>query len=543
MTSDVSTCAHCRAPVRAGTQSCESCGSALSGVDVVTPTIDPMSGRTVDGFIIGARVGEDGVGAIYRAEQTAIGRKALVKLIHPWLSRDAAVARRLEQEARAAARLQNPHIASFHKHGRMADGTLFLAVEELQGVTLTELLRAEGRLEPARAVAIATQCLEALAEAHRRGVIHGAFEPSKIMLVPRGGPDFVKLVDVGVSLLQSTHENERVGGRPRPGSPQYMAPEQFTDDAVDHRSDLYALGLVLYEMLAGHPAFLERSAQAYRQRHLHDSPSALTRASPGIGVPPAVEACVMRALAKSPHHRPQSADAFADELWAALMATVERSDLPVPSPRRRRRSRAIVVASVGALVGSALGLGLGAYLFLRPTAPAEVGSAPGAEHPASAGPASSMSRTTVSATTVSGLEAELSHVVTSLGFPPQAIELSLQAYRDAAAAPPPGVETTAYRKVLLTRLIAAWRAPDGEGAEAARSLDELEAAFLTMASPLAPDTRRTMLNRLKQAARNEPDARATTRSQLVRWIDAYGENGDFEDEEAQIEIVALESDG
>jgi hypothetical protein len=538
-------------------QPCPSCGasaidrSAVVSGQVTESSVDAMAGRTVDQYVIGHKLSEDSFGALYHAEQISIGRKSVVKILHPWLSRDADVVRRFEREARAAARLQNPHIASIYSYGRLGNGTLYLAKEHTEGVTLAERLRAEGRLEPARAVAIATQCLEGLAEAHRRSMVHGALEPAKIVLVPRGGPDFVKLIDVGISLLQPTHEDAR--GRHQQGRPQYMAPEQFTGTEVDHRSDLYSLGIVVYEMLVGSPPFREESLQAYQRRHENDPPPALAQSSPGLVISPAIDACVMRALAKSPHHRPQSADSFADELWSALMATVERPDLPMPTRRhraghragrRRRRPRAAVVAAVGAIAGSAIGIGVGT-LFLRPAAPpleqaagtiVEDDAALQSRH-------TPLHEAAASVRSLDELEIELRQAIASRQSSPRAPELTLQAYREAAAHPPFGTDGDTYRKALLARLIVAWRAPDAHATTRELSLDELEAAFLTMRSPLVVTVRRTMLNGLKQAARQEPDPRATIRSQLVPWIEAYGKNVDFTEEEAQIEIVEADSDG
>jgi serine/threonine protein kinase len=537
MTSDVSTCAQCRAPVRPETRNCSSCGAAVGVRLSPRATIDPPEGRTVDQWSIGEKKGEDRFGAIYGAEQTAIGRKAVIKILHPWLSRDPTVVQRFEREARAAARLQNPHIASVHDYGRLPDGSLYLAMEHVPGVSLEERLRTEGRIEPARAVAIATQCLEGLAEAHRRGVLHGGLEPAKIFLIPRGGPDFVKIVDVGISLLAPTHEDAR--GRHRPGKPRYMAPEQFTGDA-DHRADLYALGLVVYEMLAGHPPFSEESPQAYERRHQEDPPPALMQSAPDLVVSPSIDACVMRALAKSPHHRPQSADAFADELWAALMATVERSDLPIPvrqRARRRRRSRLGLIAGFGALGGAVAGMGIGAYLFMRPTRQVE----PTNEGKPTLPQATIRSEpeapavTTLSTRSVAELEAELRNAVTAKQSPSHA-ELTLQAYRQAVSQ-----IDGRPRKELLIRLVVAWRASDEDpGLEP--SLDELEASFLTMPSPLDVQTRRSMLNGLKQAARQDSDPRQTIRVQLGPWIAAYGENASSGEEQPPIEILEADSD-
>ena len=248
----------------------------------------------------------------------------------------------------------------------------------------------------------------------------------------------------------------------------------------------------------------------------------------------------MRALAKSPHHRPQSADAFADELWAALMATVERSDLPIPQPRRRRRRRSPVtlLASIGALVGALLGVGIGAYLFLRPTvSPSTLDSS--AEMNASASE-DALTPSELATRPLAELEARLQSSIAARSGT-RAAELTLQGYREAAAHPPEPIDVPTFRRALLVRLLVAWRAEHDDTPRG--PLDELEAAFLTMRSPVTIETRRTMLNALKQAARQDPDPRTTVRTQLVRWIEAYGKNDDLVPEETQIEIVEGESGG
>ena len=145
---------------------------------------DPMIGRRIlDQYVVRARIGEGGMGAVYLADQPNVGRNAVIKIVHPWLSRDPTISARFDTEARAAAQLQNPHIVSIYNYGRLPDATLFIAMEHLEGCTLADLLREHGRLAPTRAVGIATQVCEALTEAHRRGVVHRDLTPSNLMLV------------------------------------------------------------------------------------------------------------------------------------------------------------------------------------------------------------------------------------------------------------------------------------------------------------------------------------------------------------------------
>ncbi|MBV1860881.1 MAG: serine/threonine protein kinase, partial [Nannocystaceae bacterium] len=326
---------------------------------------DPMIGRWIlDQYLVRARIGEGGMGAVYLAEQPSIGRNAVIKVIHPWLSSDPKIAARFDTEARAAARLQNPHIVSIYNYGRLPDQTLFIAMEHLEGCTIADLMRSEGRLDAHRAVGITTQICKALQDAHRRGVVHRDLTPNNLMLVARqGGPDFVKVLDFGVAKLGGA---EVTAGRGTVGTPGYMAPEQLRDEPVDGRADIYALAHILYEMLTGRPAFEASSPAALLNKHLNELPRPMMAAAPGIEINPGLEACVMRGLAKHPYQRPQDADTFAEELWTTMMGT--RTFVP-PAELRAVRPRSgvgkgvltlSVIAAV-ALVGSTL---VGSYALL-----------------------------------------------------------------------------------------------------------------------------------------------------------------------------------
>jgi serine/threonine protein kinase len=539
----VSSCAQCRAPIPPGARNCTRCGITLSGVDVETlpgtgsyagvPQSDGMIGRWVlDQYVVKAKLGEGGMGAVYVAEQPAIGRLAIIKVIHPWLSRDQTVSTRFATEAKAAARLQNPHIVAIYNYGRMADGTLFLAMEHLEGFTLGSVLRKQGRLEPARAVAIATQCCEALAHAHRRGVVHRDLKPSNIMLVVRErGPEFVKVLDFGIAKLDG---GEGTAAGVMLGTPQYMSPEQLTGKPIDGRSDIYSLGVLLYEMLAGRPPFVCDAAVAYVHKHLNEHPPPIAQVAPGLRVPPALEACIMRALAKGPHQRPQSAEQFADELWQALMATVDSSHVPSPSVRPPAPPRAAVaIALVGGLALIGAFTATGWWLLSRSpdpapavAAPAPVVAPPIAEAPAPVPPMLSPEKQALVAKTIPELEAEFQRATILSGLPRESIELALQEYRKAAADPPAGFDASAYRKALLADLILTWRTHRADVAPLDRSLDELEAVFLTMSSSYDVAERRAMLNFLKQSAPPGSDADAAVRARLLEWIAAYGDSED-----------------
>lgn len=525
----VPNCAHCRAFVPSGARQCHGCGVPLSGREQATPpghghgvappASDSMIGRSIiDQFVVKAKLGEGALGGVYLADQPSAGRTAVIKVIHLWLSKDPGFATRFDTEARAAARLQNPHIVAIYNYGKLPDGTLFLAMEHIRGATLAETLQRHGRMEPSRAVSIATQCCEALAEAHRQGVVHRDVKPSNILLQPRHqGPGFVKMVDFGVATLD---DREPITGRPPTGTPCYMSPEQLAGQDVDGRSDIYSLAVVVYEMLVGQPPFLAATPEDYARLHREVPPPAPSAIAPDFPMPPALEACLMRALAKQPHARPQTAERFADELWSAVMATATVEGEPqrayVLPPRRKAWPVVLGVALVG--VGAA-GVGLAATVWRDRSEPASGPSHAAGAPAAPAEPAPDPVRDALMRHSVVELEAELERVAVLRGHGAREVNAAMTRYHQAARKVPEGQTPTAHRRAVLTELILDWargpRRTEGQGS----SIAELEAVFLRMDGPVDVQERRTMLHELKD--REGPNT-AAIRTRLLFWIEQHG---------------------
>jgi serine/threonine protein kinase len=524
----VPNCAHCGALVPSGARQCLGCGVTLSGREhatlpgkgysVAPPVTDPMIGRSIiDQFVVKAKLGEGGMGGVYLADQPTVGRTAVIKVINPWLSKDPGIAARFATEARAAARLQNPHIVSIYNYGKLPDGTLFLAMEHIRGVTLAQALQSQGRMEPSRAVNIATQCCEALAEAHRQGVVHRDVKPSNIMLQARHqGPGFVKMVDFGVATID---DRDTAPGRPPTGTPCYMSPEQLAGQAVDGRSDIYSLAVVIYELLVGQPPFLASSPEDYARLHREVPPPAPSAIAPEFPMPPALEACLMRALAKQPHARPQTAERFADELWSAIMATatVEGEPQAYTLPPRPRRVAPVVLGAVLLGVGIA-GVGLAVAKWRERSDAAT--EQPGASRataptvPAAPDPV----EVALLRQSVVELEAELERVAVLRGRGAREVNAAMTSYHEAARSVPIGRSPDAHRRVVLTQLILGWaRAP--AVASNSSSIAEIEAVFLRMNSPLDVQARRRMLHELKNRQGTSANA---TRTRLLAWIEQHG---------------------
>jgi serine/threonine-protein kinase len=289
------------------------------------PPTDPYRGMTLDGrYRIDRVLGRGGMGTVYAAKLVALDKAVALKLLRPVQDDDGQAVGRFEREARAASRLGNPHIVDIFDFGRSQNGLSYLAMELLEGEDLGNVLARERRLPLERALRIALQCCTALGAAHAAGIVHRDLKPENVFLVTRGDErEFVKIVDFGLAKISETEQDGAPGRKLTRtgmifGTPQYMSPEQGMGRPTDHRSDIYALGLILYELLTGKVPFDGETFMSVIQQHLSDPPPALRSMEPSVDVPPSVEAVIYRCLDKRAGSRPQSMGELADELVAAL---------------------------------------------------------------------------------------------------------------------------------------------------------------------------------------------------------------------------------
>ena len=237
---------------------------------------DKLVGRTLPGgYHILDLISVGGMGRVYRAQQSALGRTVAVKIIHPHLLADENSALRFMTEARAASQLNHPNSVSVFDFGRTDDGQPYLVMEFLRGKDLARVAYEEGPLAFARIVDVLRQVLLALGEAHDLGIIHRDLKPENVILEPlRRGGDFVKVVDFGLAKLRADTQTPSVTS---PGivcgTPDYMAPEQGRGDTIDGRSDLYAVGVILFQLLTGRLPFERRKSDPGRDDAPH-GPSA-----------------------------------------------------------------------------------------------------------------------------------------------------------------------------------------------------------------------------------------------------------------------------
>lgn len=306
---------------------------------------DNYVGREVAGqFRIVKRIGSGGMGAVYMADQPEMNRHVAIKILHPrYLSRSDLVAR-FRREARAMSHLSHPNTARVFLYGQLEDGACYFVMEYLEGRNLAQVVRAEGPMDPSRAIPIMTQVCGALDEAHRAGIIHRDLKPENIFLTVQGGIDnFPKVLDFG--LAKVTEKQMAPGSMILTregmvfGTPEFMSPEQARGKTLDARSDIYSLGTIMYELLTGKLPFDARQSIEFIQLHVNATPIPLSERAPEKNFPPGLEDAVMKALNKNPDDRYASAAEFGDALQAVLapaasgeMASPVAAPQPEPQP-------------------------------------------------------------------------------------------------------------------------------------------------------------------------------------------------------------------
>src|SRR5436190_552841 len=269
-------------------------------------------------FRIECEIGRGGMGTVYRATHLGLQRSVAVKIIKSEYANDTDVADRFMREARTMAKLRHPHAAIIFDAGNLPDGRHFIIMEFIEGITLSEALAHEGRFSAERAVKIAIQVCEVLEEAHQLGIVHRDLKPANIMLNERG----ICVLDFGVakvlaSSTDATASQASTGSGQVIGTPRYMSPEQCLGQKVGVRSDLYSLGVVIYEMLAGRPPFTDPLPSVLMVKQATAPPPPLPRLRPDL--PRALSLAVHSLLAKRSEDRPHTAAAVRQLLERSLV--------------------------------------------------------------------------------------------------------------------------------------------------------------------------------------------------------------------------------
>ncbi len=310
------TCSVCSSEWPDDTRFCPKDGSTLraaAGADLIGSIV-------ADRYHIEKKLGEGGMGAVYLGEHVKMGRKSAIKVMTQSMASDPEAIARFNREAANAARINHPNVCAIYDFGETEDGTIYLAMEFIEGETLSDMQHREGALELDRAAEILRQTGEALQAAHDLGIVHRDLKPDNIMIArARDGTDVVKVVDFGIAKAMTGEEGQKVTRTGLVvGTPEYMSPEQLSGDVLNGRSDIYSLALVFFRMVTGALPFQAESSQETMIKRLTDDPLKLSEVAPDAGWPPRLQGVMDRALERMPADRYESAALFARDALDAV---------------------------------------------------------------------------------------------------------------------------------------------------------------------------------------------------------------------------------
>jgi serine/threonine-protein kinase len=286
------------------------------------PNRDPFIGTTLDGrYRVIRKIGEGGMGAVYLAEHVMIEKQVAIKVLSGDLSWRSDLAQRFQQEAKAASKIGQENIIDITDFGQTPSGAAYFVMEYLRGRDLAHEVRGRGAMPASRIARILVQVCRALGAAHAKGIFHRDLKPDNIFLVEREGrADFVKVLDFGlakISALDANNGNRLTRSGSVFGTAEYMSPEQARGEVADHRTDVYAMGCILYEMLTGDVPFRADTFMATLRKQIEDAPQPPSRRKPELKIPPALDAVTMKALKKDRAQRYQTMKELALAICAA----------------------------------------------------------------------------------------------------------------------------------------------------------------------------------------------------------------------------------
>lgn len=314
--SDQKVCPTCGTEYPLSERFCPRDGTALRATNAQG---DLLGSIIAERYHILKKLGEGGMGTVYLAEHVKMGRKAALKVMNPGMNQDADAIARFNREAANASRLSHPNICGIYDFGETPDGLIYLAMEFIEGVSLSDLIEKSGALTPARAAAIIHQSADALQVAHDVGIVHRDLKPDNIMITKaRDGSDSTKVVDFGIAKASSSDAQKVTKTGLVVGTPEYMSPEQLSGDKLDGRSDIYSLGLVAFNCLTGKLPFPSETAQEAMIMRLTDQPKTLAEMMPDRAWPEQLQAVLDKALTRDANERYASAAEFGRDMARAV---------------------------------------------------------------------------------------------------------------------------------------------------------------------------------------------------------------------------------
>jgi serine/threonine-protein kinase len=362
------------------------------------PVVDPYIGKTIDGrYLVEAVLGEGGMGVVYRGRHKVIDKKVAIKVLRGEMARNKEVTDRFLQEARAASSIGNPHIIDISDFGTLADGSTYFVMEFLGGKSLTDVMAEVRPMPLPRLLSIAKQIATGLHAAHDAGIVHRDLKPDNVIILQRSTPgstssgrDFVKILDFGIAKVGGEASRLTQAGSIF-GTPHYMSPEQAAGTQVDHRTDIYALGIILYEMASGKVPFDADNFMGILTQHMYKAAVPILALVPQPEVPPGLDAIIQKCLSKKVEGRYKSMDELIHDLEKveqgvhpdALAEMMARSGsfaipgdyfrvsaMPAPVPAtppgtEGRRGRGPLVIAIAAV--ATIGIAILAATLMRPS--------------------------------------------------------------------------------------------------------------------------------------------------------------------------------
>lgn len=373
-------CSQCQHPLPEGSLFCSNCGNSTVKINLDTtlvkpPDTDPnVKPRSVDsqldpriGLILDSkyelleRLGQGGMGAVYRARRLHIGDEVAVKLLSRELVREHNAIERFRREARSAAMIRHPNVVSIHDFGDASAGNsaeTYIVMELIKGESLRQLITREGRLHPERAISLMRDICAGVGLAHRQGLLHRDLKPDNVIVSPSATSETrenVKVVDFGLAKIREENVSPLTQTGMVLGTIYYMSPEQCRGEQLDARADVYSLGAMLYEMLSGAPPFQSSSITGLIFKHLNELPAPF---KPELQIPPALAHVCFRALAKNPEERQADATALSSELREAMSPQTAAISKPVKQPSSNTWKWAAGIVGGLVFVGVLIALGV-----------------------------------------------------------------------------------------------------------------------------------------------------------------------------------------
>lgn len=339
---------------------------------------DPWVGRKLNNYQIREIIGTGGMGVVYLAYHELMDKQVAIKMLRAALVTDSMSVKRFTREAQAASKLNHPHIITMYDHGFTNTGQPFMVMDYLRGHALSQVIKESGNVGVDRAINILVQSCDALDHAHKNGVIHRDLKPANIMLITAEDEvDYVKVVDFGVAKVMQPGVSQEAQSLTQAGevcgSPVYMSPEQCLGKELDARSDIYSMGVLIYETLTGKLPFLGKNMVETMQMHVQETPKRFNEMRPDLFIPERVEAVVLKALSKDPDLRPQTMGELANDLRMAIprpdrgfLRAAIPADPSILKDKEKQRKEMLMLGLVAGIAAAVIGGGLFLMTMSRP---------------------------------------------------------------------------------------------------------------------------------------------------------------------------------